>query len=189
MKRVSAHLHPTHQGRRTRKAREVPVMRTLFWNLAGNIPRVASLLIATAAAILVPANAPSVPGQTLAMDAPASSQSSTQSSGAASNLAISLPAGTKVNLAITAPVWTRSAKAGDTIYAMTVFPVAINNQMAIPAGTFVQGIIDAMITPSGRSSQAQFQIHFTKLVFANGYATDLPAGTAATDGTAIALAY
>lgn len=88
---------------------------------------------------------------------------------AAQSVEIIVPAGTTVPVAITQPVWSKTAKTGDSIYAETVFPVAINNQMAIPAGTYVQGQIDALSRPGFFSPHAQFQIHFTQLVFTNGY--------------------
>lgn len=82
---------------------------------------------------------------------------------------IVVPAGTTVPVAITQAVWAKSAKAGDRVYAETVFPIAVNGQMAIPAGTYVQGQIDSLTRPRLFSPHAQFQIHFTQLVFANGY--------------------
>lgn len=68
----------------------------------------------------------------------------------------------------------RTAKAGDNIYAETVFPVAVNNQMLIPGGTYVEGLIDALTQPGIFSPHAHFQIHFTKLIFADGYTVALP---------------
>lgn len=88
---------------------------------------------------------------------------------AASPSQIIVPAGTTIPLAITQAVWAKTAKAGDRIYAETAFPVAVNNRMAIPAGTYVQGQIDSLSLPRLFSPHAQFQIHFTQLVFANGY--------------------
>jgi hypothetical protein len=92
-------------------------------------------------------------------------------------------------LALTTPVWAKSVKLGADVYSIAAFPVAINNQIAIPAGTYAQGTIDAMTLPSWLSAHAEFQIHFTKLIFANGYTVELPAGTAGTSGTAIATVY
>lgn len=92
-------------------------------------------------------------------------------------------AGTTVQLAITQPVWAKTAKAGDPIYAETVFPVAVNNQMAIPAGTYVYGQIDSLSRPGLFSPHAQFQIHFTQLVFANGYVAAFGNPANSQDGT------
>jgi hypothetical protein len=119
----------------------------------------------------------------------ATAQSSPQNSSTTRNAAIILPAGTKVELALTSPVWAKSVTLGADIYSLTAFPVAIKNQIAIPAGTYAQGSIDAMTLPSWRSAHASFQMHFTKLIFANGYTVELPAGTANMAGTAVAMAY
>jgi len=86
---------------------------------------------------------------------------------------IVVPAGTTVVLSLTAPVLAKSAKAGDSVYAVTGFPVTVNNQMAIPPGTYVQGIIDTLTRPGWLSPHAQFQIHFTKIIFANGYTVEI----------------
>jgi hypothetical protein len=82
---------------------------------------------------------------------------------------ITIPAGTKIVLALTSPVWANSAKPGDAIYSSAAFPVEASNQIAIPPGTYAQGQIDTLTRPKGRSSRAEFQIHFTKLIFVNGY--------------------
>jgi hypothetical protein len=89
-------------------------------------------------------------------------------------LKLVVPAGTAVPLALTRPVLTKIAKVGDSIYAEVVFPVVVNNQMAIPPGTFVQGQIDTLTRPGWLSPHAHFQIHFTKTIFADGYTVQLP---------------
>ncbi len=86
---------------------------------------------------------------------------------------IVVPAGISVPLALTEPVLARSAKAGESVYAQTAFPVIVNNQMAIPAGTYVQGQIDTLTRPGWLSPHAQFQIHFTKIIFTTGYTVEL----------------
>jgi len=86
---------------------------------------------------------------------------------------IVVPAGTSVPLALTAPLLTRSAKAGESVYAETAFPVVVNNQMAIPPGTYVQGQIDSLMRPGWLSPHAQFQMHFTKIIFSTGYTVQI----------------
>jgi hypothetical protein len=71
------------------------------------------------------------------------------------------------------PVLARTAKVGDGVYAQAAFPVAVKNQMAIPPGTYVQGQIDTLTRLGWLSPHAQFQIHFTKIIFANGYTVEL----------------
>jgi hypothetical protein len=87
---------------------------------------------------------------------------------------IVIPAGTTVSLALTHPILTQTAKAGDGVYAETIFPVAVNNQMVIPTGTYVQGQIDMLTRPGWLSPHAQFQMHFAKIIYANGYTVLLP---------------
>lgn len=83
--------------------------------------------------------------------------------------AIDLPAGTRITLALVDPVWAKTAKAGDAVYATTAFPVVSNGTMAIPPGTYVLGEIDAVTKPSWRDAHALFQMHFSKIILANGY--------------------
>jgi hypothetical protein len=115
--------------------------------------------------------------------APAVSQNQVEKKDSPEKPSITIPAGFKVVLALTSPVWSATAKAGDNVYAISAFPVSIDNQMAIPPGTYVEGRIDALMKPTHRTNSAEFQIHFTKLIFANGYTVQLlentPAATAA----------
>jgi hypothetical protein len=100
---------------------------------------------------------------------------------------IVVPAGTTVSLALTRPILAKTSKAGDAIYAETVFPTVVKSQMAIPAGTYVQGQIDTLMRPGWRSPHAQFQIHFTKIIFADGYTIELPGPQSNTTGQPTAL--
>jgi hypothetical protein len=60
------------------------------------------------------------------------------------------------------------------VYGQTVFPVVVNNRIAIPTGTYVEGQIDALTKPRVFSPHAQLQIDFDKLIYSNGYAVELP---------------
>src|SRR5208337_4730582 len=102
---------------------------------------------------------------------------------AAEKPSITLPAGTKVMLAMTTPVWSKTVKSGDSLYCTTNFPVTIDNQMAIPPGTYAQGTIDSVTKPTRKTNNADFQVHFTKLIFANGYTVELPADSPAATAT------
>jgi hypothetical protein len=99
-----------------------------------------------------------------------SRQAATDAPGTAT---IALPIGTKVTLALSTPIWAKTAKSGDAVYAVTAFPVVSSNSMAIPIGTYVLGEIDAVTKPSWRDARALFQMHFSKIIFANGYTLEL----------------
>lgn len=87
---------------------------------------------------------------------------------------IIVPAGTKLLMSLKSGVNTKSAKPGDGVYMETSFPVSIDNTMAIPTGTYVQGVIDN-VKRSGRiKGRAEVQFHFTTLIFPNGYTVSVP---------------
>jgi len=54
---------------------------------------------------------------------------------------VEIPAGTKVPLRLKQAISTKTAKEGDAVYAETAFPVAIDDRILIPVGTYVQGKI------------------------------------------------
>jgi hypothetical protein len=90
---------------------------------------------------------------------------------------ITVPAGTKVSLRLTAALGTNTAKPGDAVRAEVAFPVTASNAVAIPAGTYAEGVIDQV---ARRGRHAGFLIHFTTLVYSNGYTVPLSAATADT---------
>jgi len=107
---------------------------------------------------------------------------SNNGSGQASNRQITVPAGTTVLLHLKSPIDTHSARVGDGVYCETSFPVTIDNTMAIPAGTYVKGRI-TRVERSGRiKGRAELQVHFTTLIFPNGYTVELPGALQNTPG-------
>src|SRR3954468_3267628 len=87
---------------------------------------------------------------------------------------ITVPAGTKLLMQLKSGVNTKTAKAGDGVYMETSFPVSIENVMAIPPGTYVQGVIDN-VKRSGRvKGRAEVLFHFTTLIFPSGYTVSVP---------------
>ena len=95
---------------------------------------------------------------------------------------VTVPAGTTVLLHLKSPIDTHSAKVGDGVYCETSFPVTIDNTMAIPAGTYVKGHI-THVERSGRiKGRAELQVHFTTLIFPNGYTIELPGALQNTPG-------
>ncbi|HXE90718.1 MAG TPA: hypothetical protein VNK82_07120 [Terriglobales bacterium] len=87
---------------------------------------------------------------------------------------IVVPAGTKVPLVLKHAVSTKSARPGDGVYLETTFPVTQNDRVVIPAGTYVQGEITS-VKRSGRvKGRAELLLHFTTLIYPNGYTVKLP---------------
>lgn len=100
--------------------------------------------------------------------APASPQPATPAS-------ILVPPGTSIALTLVSPIKSNSTKPGDTVRAAVAFPVTVGNQMAIPAGTYVEGVMNALTPRPSHSSSPSVKIHFTRLLFANGYSVPLDA--------------
>jgi hypothetical protein len=92
-----------------------------------------------------------------------------QSPTAAAQEPFIIPAGTRIPLTLTSPIETRTARPGDSVRALTSFPVTIGTQVMIPPGTYVQGTLEKVIKRNSYGYPA-LQIRFTHIVFVNGYA-------------------
>ena len=97
---------------------------------------------------------------------------STTSSDAPARLTV--PAGTRIPLVLKHAISTKSVRPGDPVYLETTFPVTQNNRMLIPAGTYVQGVVDNVKRPGRVKGRAEVLMHFTTLIFPNGYTVSLP---------------
>jgi len=85
-----------------------------------------------------------------------------------------VPAGTKVLLELRSALNTRSAKPGDGVYLSSTFPVVIGNRELIPAGVYVQGVVDRVQRAGQIHGKAQLDMHFTSLIFPNGSVVEIP---------------
>lgn len=87
---------------------------------------------------------------------------------------ILVPEGTKVLLELRSAINTKSAKPGDGVYLASTFPVAVGGRVIIPAGVFVQGVIDQVVRPGRIHAKAQLNMHFTSMIFPNGSVMEIP---------------
>src|SRR5689334_4702399 len=85
------------------------------------------------------------------------------------------PAGTRIPLQLRQPVSTKDARPGDPIYAQTTFPIASGGRIMIPAGTWVQGVVDSVKRAGRIKGTAEMRFHLTTLIYANGYTLDIAA--------------
>jgi type IV secretion system protein VirB10 len=85
-----------------------------------------------------------------------------------------IPAGTKVPLSLKQAISTKTAKEGDAVYAETTFPIAIDNKIIIPPGTYVQGRISSVKRGGHVKGRAELLMHFTSMIYPNGYTVLLP---------------
>ena len=93
-----------------------------------------------------------------------------------------VPAGTRIPLQLRQPVSSKSAQPGDPIYAQTAFPIVIQGSMVIPAGTWVQGIVDSVKRAGRIKGVAELQFHLTTLIYPSGYTLDIAAAIARVPG-------
>jgi hypothetical protein len=99
----------------------------------------------------------------------ASSQSGAQPSPPTSESelqTIAIPAGTRLTLVLTSSVNSRETRSGDQVYAQVTAPVILGDQVAIPAGTFVQGQVQKL---TRHGTQAEMLMQSVSLVFPDGY--------------------
>lgn len=87
---------------------------------------------------------------------------------------LTIPSGTKVPLALKQSISTKNARAGDAVYAVTTFPVVINDRIVIPAGTYVQGRISDVKRGGRVKGRAEVLMHFSTLIYPSGYTVVLP---------------
>ena len=92
-----------------------------------------------------------------------------------------VPTGTKVLLVLQNSVSSRNAKPGDGVFLQSTFPVVEQGKVIIPAGTYVQGVIDS-VKRSGRvKGRAELLLHFTTLIYPNGYTVSMPGALESAD--------
>jgi len=85
-----------------------------------------------------------------------------------------IPSGTRVPLALKQAISTKNARDGDAVYAVTTFPVVINDRIVIPAGTYVQGRVSNVKRGGRIKGRAEVLMHFSTLIYPSGYTVILP---------------
>ncbi len=114
-----------------------------------------------------------VPTRLLAQ-APQAVSTSTQASSSVPSNTVIVPPGTKVLLTLRSAVDTRSAQPGDGVYLTSAFPVVVGNHVAIPAGVYVQGVVDRVKRAGRVHGRAEVSMHFTTMIFPNGSVVEIP---------------
>ncbi|MFI5107504.1 MAG: hypothetical protein ACHP78_01515 [Terriglobales bacterium] len=109
---------------------------------------------------------------TMAQAAPPADEAPQKTSDAPVRLTV--PAGTRIPLLLKHAISTKSVRPGDPVYLETSFPVAQNNRILIPAGTYVQGVVDSVKRPGRVKGRAELLLHFTTLIYPNGYTVTFP---------------
>jgi len=95
---------------------------------------------------------------------------------------LTIPAGTTIPLALKQAISTKTAKDGDPVYAETAFPYVVNDRVVIPAGTYIQGKIERVQRGGHVKGRAEVLIHFTSMIYPNGYTVMLGGSVENTPG-------
>lgn len=104
-----------------------------------------------------------------------------QAPGPSAPLTITVPAGTRVPMVLKNSINTKHAQPGDNVDLQTSFPVTQGNRIVIPAGTYVEGVINRVQRPGRVKGRAEVLMHFNKMIFPNGYTVFLPGSLDKTD--------
>ena len=86
---------------------------------------------------------------------------------------IHVPAGTRLAVVLENGISTRSARAGDSLYFRTAFPVTENNRVVIPVGSYLRGSLLESKRPGRIKGRGQFRLRLESLILPNGYTVDL----------------
>ena len=87
----------------------------------------------------------------------------------AEKLTLTIPAGTRIPLSLKQAISTKTARDGDPVYAEAAFPYVVNERVVIPAGTYIQGKIERAQRGGHVKGRAEVLIHFTSMIYPNGY--------------------
>lgn len=94
---------------------------------------------------------------------------------AASGDTIVVPAGTRVAVILENGISTGNAKAGDSVYFRTSFPITQNNHVVIPVGSYLRGELTETKRPGRIKGRGEFRMRLNTLILPNGYTVDLTA--------------
>jgi len=89
---------------------------------------------------------------------------------------IIVPARTLIPVKLSDSVWSKTARPGDSVHAVTILPVTVGYLVAIPAGTYVNGVVDR-VWKRANSKHPALELHFTEMVFSTGYTVPLETAT------------
>lgn len=100
---------------------------------------------------------------------------------AGGNRFLTLAAGTRVAVVLENGISTRSAKAGDSVYLRTSFPITLNNQIVVPVGSYLRGELLDSKRPGRIKGRGEFRIRLNTLIFPNGYTVNMNAAPRSAD--------
>ncbi len=88
---------------------------------------------------------------------------------------ITVPAGTVIPIVLTAYLNTRNSQVGDLVYADTVYPVWIQQQLVIPKGSTIRGTVTDVVRPGRIRGKGRLGLRIDDLLLPNGVKRDIVA--------------
>jgi len=79
-----------------------------------------------------------------------------------------IPKGTIIAVQLVAKLSTKTLKEGDGVYAMTIFPITVNNEIVIPVGSNVGGKVTQVQRPGKVKGKAGLALSFQTLILPSG---------------------
>ena len=132
-----------------------------------------TLLACSAAPPNLPAQDPSMGSSAGA--APVTQAAANSAAPAPNTGQVAVPTGTRLPLLLRNGINTRTAKAGDSVYFETAYPISVNNKIAIPLGTFLRGQVLEAKRPGRIKGRGEFRIALEQMTYPNGYTIELRA--------------
>jgi type IV secretion system protein VirB10 len=100
---------------------------------------------------------------------------------AASQESIKIPAGTRLGVVLENGISTRGAKAGDSVYFHTSFPLTQESRIVIPVGSYIRGELLESKRPGRVKGRGEFRMRLDTLILPNGYTVNLNAAPRSAD--------
>src|SRR6266702_1402998 len=94
---------------------------------------------------------------------------------------ITVSAGTRVGVVLQNGISTHSAKAGDSVYLQTSFPITQSNRVVIPVGSYLRGELLESKRPGRIKGRGEFRLRLDTLILPNGYTVSLNAAPRSAD--------
>lgn len=106
---------------------------------------------------------------------PDSTAASAKPVAASSGGKIMVPSGTHIPLVLHNAISTRSARPGDPVYFETLYPIMIDGQVVIPAGSYMSGEVTESKRAGRVKGRAELSIKLTSMILPNAYQVNLNA--------------
>src|SRR5678815_165550 len=93
-----------------------------------------------------------------------------------------IPGGSRIPLTVLNSVSTKNSQPGDQIYLQTLVPIAIDNKIVIPAGSYVTGTITDSKRPGKVKGRGEIGMRFDSMLLASGTTLNLTGRISSLDG-------